>query len=71
MFVLHERLLRGSAAIGDLPLCRVLLLNDRRFAWLLLARRAAPRLRRGAGLQPATWLSASASVHSSPTSSGF
>lgn len=36
MFELHERLLRASAAIGDLPLCRVLLLNDRRFAWLLL-----------------------------------
>jgi diadenosine tetraphosphate (Ap4A) HIT family hydrolase len=39
MFVLHERLARAGAAIGDLPLCRVLLLNDRRFAWLLLVPR--------------------------------
>jgi diadenosine tetraphosphate (Ap4A) HIT family hydrolase len=38
-FVLHERLARASAKIGDLPLCRILLLNDRRFAWLLLVPR--------------------------------
>jgi diadenosine tetraphosphate (Ap4A) HIT family hydrolase len=36
MFVLHERLARASAEIGDLPLCRVLLLDDCRFPWLLL-----------------------------------
>ena len=39
MFVLLERLARATAEVGDLPLCRVLLLNDRRFAWLLLVPR--------------------------------
>jgi diadenosine tetraphosphate (Ap4A) HIT family hydrolase len=39
MFVLQERLVRATAPIGDLPLCRLLLLNDRRFAWLLLVPR--------------------------------
>jgi diadenosine tetraphosphate (Ap4A) HIT family hydrolase len=39
MFVLLERLVRATAEVGDLPLCRVLLLNDRRFAWLLLVPR--------------------------------
>jgi diadenosine tetraphosphate (Ap4A) HIT family hydrolase len=39
VFTLHERLARACAEIGDLPLCRVLLLNDRRFAWLLLVPR--------------------------------
>ena len=39
MFELNERLVRACAELGDLPLCRVLLLNDRRFPWLLLVPR--------------------------------
>ncbi|MEM7021597.1 MAG: HIT family protein [Pseudomonadota bacterium] len=39
MFELHERLARACAELGDLPLCRVLLLNDRRFPWVLLVPR--------------------------------
>jgi len=40
-FVLHPRLAADTLPIGDLPLCRVLLLNDRRFAWLVLVPRRA------------------------------
>jgi diadenosine tetraphosphate (Ap4A) HIT family hydrolase len=36
LFELHERLVAASAPLGDAPLCRILLLNDRRFPWLLL-----------------------------------
>jgi diadenosine tetraphosphate (Ap4A) HIT family hydrolase len=39
LFVLHERLMAASAQLGDAPLCRILLLNDRRFPWLLLVPR--------------------------------
>jgi len=39
MFELHERLVRATAELGDAPLCRILLLNDRRFPWLLLVPR--------------------------------
>lgn len=38
-FDLHPRLAADTLPIGDLPLCRVLLLNDRRFAWLVLVPR--------------------------------
>lgn len=40
-FVLHPRLAADSLPILDLPLCRVLLLNDSRFPWLLLVPRVA------------------------------
>jgi len=36
VFELHERLVAATAPLGDAPLCRILLLNDRRFPWLLL-----------------------------------
>jgi diadenosine tetraphosphate (Ap4A) HIT family hydrolase len=39
MFELHAQLARDCAVVGDLSLCRVLLMNDRRFPWLLLVPR--------------------------------
>jgi len=39
LFQLNERLVAASAPLGDAPLCRILLLNDRRFPWLLLVPR--------------------------------
>lgn len=38
-FVLHERLAADCLTVGDLPLCRVLLMNDARFPWLILVPR--------------------------------
>jgi diadenosine tetraphosphate (Ap4A) HIT family hydrolase len=38
-FALDERLARDALVIGDLPLCRVLLMNDARWAWLVLVPR--------------------------------
>ena len=35
-FVLNPRLVTATYPIGDLPLCRVLLLNDRRYPWVLM-----------------------------------
>lgn len=44
MFRLNERLAADTAAVCDLPLCTVLLMNDRAFPWLILVpRRAGPR----------------------------
>ncbi len=39
MFELHMQLARDCVAIGDLPLCRVLMMNDSRFPWLVLVPR--------------------------------
>lgn len=39
MFKLDERLNHDTYALGDLPLCRVLLMNDNRFPWLILVPR--------------------------------
>ena len=36
-FALHERLARDTFPVGDFPLCRVLLMNDARWPWLILA----------------------------------
>ncbi|CAA0097762.1 HIT domain-containing protein [Zhongshania aliphaticivorans] len=36
MFKLHEVLARDCAVVGDLPLCRVLLMNDCQYPWLIL-----------------------------------
>lgn len=36
MFELHTQLTRDCGIVGDLPLCRVLLMNDQRYPWLLL-----------------------------------
>jgi diadenosine tetraphosphate (Ap4A) HIT family hydrolase len=38
-FALHPQLARDTAVVGDLALSRVLLMNDRRFPWLLLVPR--------------------------------
>lgn len=40
-FVLHATLARDTAFIADWPLCRVLLMNDARFPWLILVPRLA------------------------------
>lgn len=39
MFRLHSRLAADCRAIGDLGISRVLLMNDRRFPWLILVPR--------------------------------
>lgn len=38
-FELHERLVADTLLIADLPLCRALLMNDRRFPWVILVPR--------------------------------
>jgi diadenosine tetraphosphate (Ap4A) HIT family hydrolase len=38
-FELDDRLARDTFVIGDLPLCRVLLVNDARWPWLILVPR--------------------------------
>jgi diadenosine tetraphosphate (Ap4A) HIT family hydrolase len=38
-FELHPRLAADCFVLGDLPLCRVLLNNDERFAWCILVPR--------------------------------
>lgn len=38
-FLLHPQLAKDCAIIGDLPLCRVLLMNNRHFPWLILVPR--------------------------------
>jgi diadenosine tetraphosphate (Ap4A) HIT family hydrolase len=40
-FTLHPRLMAETALIADWPLSRVLLMNDRRFPWILLVPRRA------------------------------
>lgn len=39
MFILHERLQADTVFIADWPLCRVLLLNDANYPWLVLVPR--------------------------------
>jgi diadenosine tetraphosphate (Ap4A) HIT family hydrolase len=38
-FVLHPRLAADTAVIADWPLSRVLVMNDKRFAWIVLVPR--------------------------------
>jgi diadenosine tetraphosphate (Ap4A) HIT family hydrolase len=38
-FELHPRLAADTRPVGDLPLCRVLLMDDARFPWLVLVPR--------------------------------
>lgn len=38
-FELHPRLAADTRPVGDLPLCRVLLMDDARFPWLILVPR--------------------------------
>ena len=40
-FVLHPRLMADTAVIADWPLSRVLLMNDKRFPWIILVPRRA------------------------------
>jgi diadenosine tetraphosphate (Ap4A) HIT family hydrolase len=39
MFELHTQLLKDSATVGDLDLCRLLLSNDAQYPWLILVPR--------------------------------
>ena len=39
MFELHHRLTSDTSFLADWPLCRVLLMNDARYAWLILVPR--------------------------------
>jgi diadenosine tetraphosphate (Ap4A) HIT family hydrolase len=39
MFLLHPRLEADAIFLGDLPLCRLLLMNDVRYPWCLLVPR--------------------------------
>lgn len=39
MFELHPRLAADTIPVGDLPLCRVLLMNDMHYPWLILVPR--------------------------------
>ena len=41
MFILDERLQQDTCWLADLPLCRVLLMNDGRYPWLILVPRVA------------------------------
>lgn len=40
-FALDARLQADTVEVADLPLCRVLLMNDRRYPWLILVPRQA------------------------------
>jgi diadenosine tetraphosphate (Ap4A) HIT family hydrolase len=41
MFELHPRLAQDTLAIGDFPLCRLLLMNDSSYPWFILVPRRA------------------------------
>ena len=51
-FTLHPRLAADTIALGDWPLCRLLLMNDARFPWVILVP-ARPDLREIHDLPPA------------------
>lgn len=40
-FTLHPRLAADCVILGDLPLCRVLLMNDSQYPWVILVPRRA------------------------------
>ncbi|TXH05563.1 MAG: HIT domain-containing protein [Nevskiaceae bacterium] len=40
-FDLHPQLAADTVAVGDLPLCRLLLMNDSRYPWTILVPRRA------------------------------
>ncbi|MBL8706789.1 MAG: HIT domain-containing protein [Rhodospirillales bacterium] len=52
MFELHPRLAADTREVTRLPLCRVLLMNDRRFPWLILVPQR-PEIREIHQLSPA------------------
>lgn len=39
MFTLHTQLAKDCVVLGDLPLCRALLMNDAQYPWLILVPR--------------------------------
>jgi diadenosine tetraphosphate (Ap4A) HIT family hydrolase len=41
MFEMDERLLKDTVVLGDITLCRVLLMNDSRYPWLILVPRCS------------------------------
>lgn len=41
MFELHPRLTQDTFAVGDFPLCRLLLMNDANYPWFILVPRRA------------------------------
>lgn len=41
MFNLHPRLVEDTFCVGDLPLCRLLLMNDASYPWCILVPRRA------------------------------
>ncbi|WP_268801070.1 HIT domain-containing protein [Pseudomonas huanghezhanensis] len=41
MFVLDSRLMQDTLAVGDFPLCRLLLSNDSNYPWFILVPRRA------------------------------
>lgn len=41
MFTLHPTLAADTLEIGDLPLCKVLLMNDQHYPWVILVPRQA------------------------------
>lgn len=41
MFELHPRLAEDTLAVGDFPLCRLLLMNDASYPWFILVPRRA------------------------------
>ena len=45
MFTLHPQLAADCFVVGDLPLCRVLLMNDAQYPWLILVPRSDAELR--------------------------
>lgn len=51
-FALHERLAADTTMVADWPLCRVLLMNERTWPWLILVPRR-PGLREWHELAPA------------------
>ena len=52
-FALHPQLAADTVWVADLPLCRVLLMKNARFPWLVLVpRREAPRLNSEAVAHP-------------------
>lgn len=45
MFALHPQLAADCFVVGDLPVCRVLLMNDAQYPWLILVPRSSEPLR--------------------------
>lgn len=58
MFVLDSRLQQDTLLVGDFPLCRLLLMNDRQYPWFILVPRredVSELFQLDAGDQQALW----------------